>query len=107
MTQKIDKFYGMKRGVSVEHEVLEAYFGAIDSPGTNAVSRNDVINKTPDALNYIKAHNNAKATDPRYVEPTVTYDKETGKHYIQKPHPEPIFRKFGIMVDIIINDLSK
>jgi len=66
-TKEIDKMNEMPKGTSVLHEVLEAFNGAKDNPGTKAPTFTDVVNKTPDGLNYLNAHNKAMTTDPRFV----------------------------------------
>src|SRR5690606_16049871 len=68
-TKAIDKMNGMPEGTSVLHEVLEAYNGAKDNPGTQPPTFDDVANKTPEGLKYLDAHNKAMTTDPRFKPP--------------------------------------
>jgi RHS repeat-associated protein len=68
-TKQIDNFYDVKEGVSVEHEVLEAYVGATDHPGTTPPTFEDVANKTPNGQAYLDAHTQADALDPRHKDP--------------------------------------
>lgn len=76
ITKKLDGFYGMKNGVTVLHEVLEAYIGATDSPGTKPPSYNEIKNKTQNAVNYLNAHKKAMALDPRFIEPNLSFDNK-------------------------------
>ncbi len=103
MTETIDQFYNTDSGVSLLHEVLEAYIGGKESPGTNPPTFEDVQNKTPDGVNYLNAHNKAENIDPRHVAPIVTQDPNTGHLYINKPHP--VIPQLN--VEQLINDLSK
>lgn len=71
-TQKIDEFYKAPEGVSVMHEVLEAYIGAKDNPGNGAATYKDVDDKTPTGLGYLNAHDKTQAIDPRHKEPNTS-----------------------------------
>jgi hypothetical protein len=71
-TKSIDKMNGIPEGVTVLHEVIEAYNGAVDSPGANAPTFEDVANKTASGEAYLKAHNKTVKTDPRYKSPNVS-----------------------------------
>src|SRR5690606_25764270 len=63
----VDKFYGMSKGVSVLHEVLEAYFvGGISPFGIGPPTMDT---STPEYKAYLKAHEMAKKADPRFIEP--------------------------------------
>ena len=73
-TKELDKMYEMPKGTAVLHEVLEAFIGAKNSPGTTAPTFDDVTNKTPAGLNYLDAHTEAKTTDPRFKEPNLSRD---------------------------------
>ena len=75
-TKAIDKMNEMPKGTSVLHEVLEAFNGAKDNPGTKAPTFADVANKTPDGLHYLDAHNKAMTTDPRFVPPNSSQGAE-------------------------------
>ncbi len=102
-TETIDEFYGVQNGVSVLHEVLEAYVGGKDSPGTGAPTFDDVKNKTSNGTNYLNAHNKVEALDPRHVAPTISQDPTTGQLYINKPHP--VIPQLN--TEKLINNLSK
>ena len=71
-TKAIDKMNGIPEGVTVLHEVMEAYNGAVDSPGANAPTFEDVANKTDSGKAYLKAHNKTVKTDPRYKSPNIS-----------------------------------
>jgi RHS repeat-associated protein len=73
-TKEIDKMYEMPKGTSVLHEVLEAFIGAKNSPGAKSTTFDDVLNKTPDGLKYLDAHNEAMTTDPRFKAPNLSRD---------------------------------
>jgi RHS repeat-associated protein len=92
-TEKIDKFYGTAKGVSVLHEVLEAFIGAKDSPGSGVPTFDP---KTPEFKNYKSAHDKTEQSDPRHVAPDISQDPVTKQLYINKPNAE-----------LLINDLSK
>ena len=102
-TETIDEFYGVQNGVSVLHEVLEAYVGGKDSPGTGVPTFDDVKNKTSNGTNYLNAHNKVEALDPRHVAPTISQDPKTGQLYINKPHP--VIPQLN--TEKLINNLSK
>ena len=68
-TKAIDEMNEMPNGTSILHEVLESYNGAKGSPLTQAPTFDDVKNKTPDGVAYLKAHDKALATDPRFKPP--------------------------------------
>ena len=59
----MDTFYNAIKGIGVMHEILEAYDGAINSPGTiNTVGKK---NREVSWDNYLSAHYNAIDLDPR------------------------------------------
>lgn len=99
-TKKIDEFYEAPKGASVMHEVLEAYIGAKDSPGSGAPTFDQ---STPEFKNYKSAHDKTQTTDPRHKEPVISQDQNTGQLYINKPHPVIP----SLNVELLINDLSK
>jgi len=100
MAKTIDEFYGDGAGVTVMHEVLEAYIGAVDSPGTGVPT---LDNTTPESKAFKSAHDKTQKVDPRHTEPTISQDQNTGYLYINKPHP--VIPQFN--VEKLINDLSK
>lgn len=102
-TKTIDEFYGAEKGVSVLHEVLEAYVGAVDSPGIGAPTFADVQKKTPSGVGYLNAHNKVEKIDSRHVAPTISQDPKTGHLYLNKPHP--VIPQLN--VEKLINNLSK
>ena len=59
----MDTYYSAVKGVGVMHEILEAYDGAINSPG--AVNTIGSKNREVSWDSYLSAHNNASALDPR------------------------------------------
>lgn len=59
----MDAYYSAVKGVGVMHEILEAYDGAINSPG--AINNVGSKNKEISWDSYMSAHNNANALDPR------------------------------------------
>ncbi|HEY5750649.1 MAG TPA: RHS repeat-associated core domain-containing protein [Chryseolinea sp.] len=73
-TEKIDEMTNAPKGTSVLHEVLEAYIGATDSPGSGAPTFEDVANKTKNGVAYESAHNKAEAADPRHKAPNTIVD---------------------------------
>ena len=107
MTKKIDEFYEAGEGVSVLHEVLEAYIGAKDSPNTSSrITFEDIENKTPDGMAYLNAHDKANALDPRHKEVDLVKDPNTGHIFMQRLyqfHPDIPPSK----IEKLINDLSK
>ena len=88
-TKAIDKFYGSDKGVGVLHEVLEGYFGGVNSPGNGAPTFADVTAGNATGQGYTNAHNAADASDPRHVAPTVSQDPTSGHLYINKQVPNP------------------
>lgn len=101
-SKEVDEFYGSDIGVTVLHEVLEAFIGGKESPGTGPPTFNDVQNKTANGLGYLNAHNKAKQLDPRYIEPNVTHDCNTCPKYINKPHPVIP----GLNIEVMINNMK-
>ena len=85
-TEIAGDFYGIDAGVYVNHEILESYNSAIDSPGAQPASFQDIQNKTPDAKSYLNAHNKSIRQDGRFVEPTIIGDNSngTGVYKLQK-----------------------
>lgn len=75
MTQTIDEFYDVKKGVSVLHEVLESYIGGLESPGVGGPTFD---NTTPEFKAYKSAHDKTDATDPRHKAPDISQDPKTG-----------------------------
>ncbi|REC73630.1 hypothetical protein DRF60_19030, partial [Chryseobacterium elymi] len=59
----IDTYYSALKGVGVMHEILEAYDGAINSPG--AINTVGSKNREVSWDSYLSAHNNASTLDPR------------------------------------------
>lgn len=102
-TETIDSFYGMEKGVSLLHEVIESFIGGKDSPGTGSPTFEDVQNNTSNGQNYLNAHNQAGTIDPRHVAPTISQDPTSGHLYINKPHP--VIPQ--INTEKLINNLSK
>jgi len=102
--KKIDNFYGVEKGVTVLHEVLESYFGGKDSPGIGSPTFADVQNKTATGVGYEKAHNKAKKADPRHVSPNIIVDKKG--IFISKFPYSPSIPK-ALNPEILINDLKK
>jgi hypothetical protein len=100
MTSKIDKFYDMKKGVSVMHEIIESYIGGIESPGIGGPTFD---NTTLEFKAYSNAHNKAEMIDPRHKASNLTQDENTGHLYINKPHP--VIPQLN--TEMLINDLSK
>jgi RHS repeat-associated protein len=88
-TKKIDAFYGESPGVSVLHEVVEAYNGGQDNPNAQAPTFDDVQNATPAGLKYLDAHNNAMATDPRFIPPNSSQGAD-GVYISKKPFDDTI-----------------
>jgi RHS repeat-associated protein len=88
-TKKIDAFYGESPGVSVLHEVIEAYNGGQDNPNAQAPTFDDVQNATPAGLKYLDAHNNAMATDPRFIPPNSSQGAD-GVYISKKPYDDTI-----------------
>jgi hypothetical protein len=68
-TKIIDNFYKSGSGVSMLHEVLESYIGGANSPGSPAPTYSKT---SPGYDNYLKAHNEAMATDPRFKAPNIS-----------------------------------
>ena len=99
-TKEIDEFYGAAKGSSVMHEVLEAFIGAKESPGSGAPIWGA---SSQENTNYQNAHDKANVIDPRHVNPQVVMDGNTGQLYITKPHP--IVPELPI--DKLINDRKK
>lgn len=60
---EMDTFYNAVKGVGVMHEILEAYSGAINSPG--AISITGKQNRALGLDWYLKAHNNSNELDTR------------------------------------------
>lgn len=73
-TKEIDQMYEMPKGTTVLHEVLEAYIGATDNPGTKQSTFADVQNKTMDGVKYLDSHNKAMTADLRYKAPNLSMD---------------------------------
>ena len=105
MTKKIDEFYEAGEGVSVLHEVLEAYIGAKESPNTSAgITFEDVANKTLNAMNYLNAHDKANALDPRHVELNII--QEPNRILLSKFPYDPLLPKY-LNPEIIINNKTR
>ena len=104
MTGKIDEFYEVENGVSVLHEVIEAYIGAVDSPGIGAPTFDDVKNKTPNGVGYKNAHDKTEALDSRHVAPNIIVDP--AGIYISKFPYDPNIPK-SLNPEILINNLKK
>ena len=100
MAKTIDEFYGDGAGVAVMHEVLEAYIGAVDSPGTGSATFDS---STPEFKAYNNAHDKTQKVDPRHTEPIISQDPTSGHLYINKVHP--LLPSFNM--ELLINDLSK
>jgi hypothetical protein len=87
ISAKIDNFYEKPEGVSVLHEVLEAYIGALDNPGAKASTIGESeANASPE---YLNAHKKADAIDPRHKDPNISVDQATKQVFISKfPYSE-------------------
>lgn len=103
-TGKIENFYNMEKGVSVLHEVLEAYVGAVESPGIGPPTFADQEKNTPTYTGYKNAHVKAIQMDPRYVEPNVIADPKG--IYISKFPYSPLIPK-SINPELLINNLKQ
>ena len=77
--KQFDDWYKMPQGTSMAHEVLESYFGGIDSPGASPPEMK--INEDGDAVTSSEAYNNAheKASkyDPSFITPFLENVKNT------------------------------
>ena len=77
--KQFDDWYEMPQGTSMAHEVLESYFGGIDSPGASPPEMK--INEDGDAVTSSEAYNNAheKASkyDPSFITPFLENVKNT------------------------------
>lgn len=94
----VDKFYGMSKGVSVLHEVLEAYFSGGISPF--GIGPPTMDTSTPEYKAYLKAHEMAKKADPRFIEPNVIPSGDAKKIFIAK-YPSAIYdSKFNPIIEI-------
>jgi len=69
-------FYGTPAGVYVEHEILESYNAAVDSPGAKAPTKQEVDNKLPNAMPYLNAHYKAMNQNKNFVEPNFLYNTD-------------------------------
>lgn len=78
--QKLDAVSGNRKGSAMMHEVLESYFGGVDSPGSPAPTFDP---GSTGFSNYQNAHNKAKAADPRFTEPNVS-EGPNGEIFINK-----------------------
>ncbi len=105
MTNKEDVMYQTPTGTHVKHEVLEAYIGATQSPGTTPPTFQDAQNNTANGQAYLNAHNQAMSLDPQYVAPIITVDQTDGKVYINKFDPQKI--PANLNKEELINDRSK
>lgn len=105
MTSKKDALYGEPAGTSIKHEVLEAYIGAVESPGTTPPTFQDVQNNTANGQAYSNAHNKAMSLDPQFKEPIITVDQNDGKVYINRFDPKII--PDNLNTEILINDRTK
>ena len=84
--EEFDLFYEMPLGTSVFHELLEAYFGGLESPNSPpATGQYDSKgNQIATSEAYIKAHTKAKQTDPTFIEPDISIDKKNNEVWISK-----------------------
>lgn len=99
----VDNFYGMDKGTTVLHEILEAVFAADGAPigGIGAPTKGT---QGAEYLYYLSAHNAAKDSDKRYIEPNVMENGTINPVYINKLNSS-IINKWN--PSIIINDRSK
>lgn len=84
-TKKMEDLSGVPTGVSVLHEILEAYQGAKDNPGTSAPTFSDVENGTPAGVAYKNAHDKAEGLDPRFKAPNLSVD-QSGVYITKFPY---------------------
>lgn len=77
-------FYEADSGTYIAHEILESYNAAKDSPGTQSVSNQDVVDKTPAGKAYLNAHAKAIRQDKKFVEPTFVGDQNDNTYYLRK-----------------------
>lgn len=63
------------------YEVLESYIGGVESPGTPAPTYDKT---SPGYQNYLKAHNGAVATNPRFKAPNIIKEVTGTKTSISK-----------------------
>jgi RHS repeat-associated protein len=100
--KKHDEFYETPIGTTILHEILEAYIGGVNSPGTTAPTFDTT---TPEYDVFLNSHNQAMDIDPRYKTPNIVEQQDdencpTGIYYI-KDLPD------GTSTELLINDLSK
>ena len=101
-TRLMDALSGNPKGSSVTHEVLESYFGGVDSPGSPAPSLDP---SSPGFKEYQSAHDKAKAADPRFSEPNISQGSN-GQLIISKfPYIEGVAP--GLNPEIILFNANK
>jgi hypothetical protein len=83
-TEKIENLTGASKGSAVMHEVLEAYIGAVDSPGAGTPTFADVGNNTANGKAYLDAHQGANATDPRHQDANSSASPDGKSIYVSK-----------------------
>lgn len=83
--------YQTLAGVIATHEILESYSAALQSPGANPPTFDDITKKTENGKNYLAAHKIAMRQDPRFVEPTIIGDNSsgTGIYYLRQMRTVP------------------
>lgn len=82
--EKLDAVNGTGDGVTVLHEVLEAFIGGKDSPGAKSVTARDATDSNPDYIKFKSAHEKARTLDPRHREPNISQDA-TGVYISKYP----------------------
>lgn len=82
--EKLDAVNGTGDGVTVLHEVLEAFIGGKDSPGAKPVTARDATDSNPDYVKFKSAHEKARTLDPRHREPNISQDA-TGVYISKYP----------------------
>lgn len=93
-TIQFDEFYQMPIGVSTLHDVMECYIGAVETPGATSVNgtTDEQGNSIATSKEYLNAHSKAKLADPRFVEPDISLDRNTGFFYINDKEKESVLK---------------
>src|SRR5690606_16665744 len=99
MTKEMDSFYNMGEGTTMLHGVLEAYVGAVTTPGAQGFTAAD-----GNPLGYQEAHDTVMGLDPRYVEPNIIQD--SNGIYMSKQPYDPLIPK-SLNPEKLINNLKK
>ena len=83
---QIDVWYNMPEGTSLFHEIVESYYGGLDSP--NSQPTTGFINKDGDyesnSDGYRKAHKKAADFDAQFVTPIIEFDTSTNSFKLVK-----------------------